>query len=360
MPVIFAKFKLALNTSANSSSTYGGLGLEPHNRKALLDRLTNFQVSINKHVVCKKHKPICYTSSMEPSQPVSNFELNDIAQDYKRYVRTEMQSQLKQSWLIMISSILGIISISAYFYFWSILPVRLPDYFGMPLFFSILALFAIAGFKSPPNLYANAKLDLRHLFMQQAASRLGFSYQPKGDTTTMQGSSFDLGHARAMTDVIAGFYHNYQLQISLYTATYGYDRDGFVGNYTIFTFDLPRPVPALLLCPSLRTGLSWNNRMFSKNKAPIGTEPVVLEGQFNAIMSLDVQTGYQVMAREIFTPDYMLNTIEDFQEVRIEVSGNQFHVIVPIITNKQKFTSCLDWVEQIVNHMSHYLLREIN
>ncbi|HTR18692.1 MAG TPA: hypothetical protein VMH91_01780 [Candidatus Paceibacterota bacterium] len=178
----------------------------------------------------------------------------------------------------------------------------------------ILPILPILGISWLYNYY---RLRVQHLFVEQIASTLGYTYEESAPVESVVGTSLAIGHSQRVYDVISGTYHSYPVRIFTYQYTVGYGKNARTYTKAVFELTYTNALPHIILKPA-----SWTNEFGSV----AGMSTVNLEGDFGKHFTLLVGNDAQVQAREIFEPDIMQDLIQKFSGYNCEIVGNKVYL----------------------------------
>ena len=153
--------------------------------------------------------------------------------------------------------------------------------------------------------------------MRQFADANGYQFSPTGDPAEFDGSLFQLGDSKQVSDVIRATY----LGCPIVLFRYKFYRGKAVGKYTVLQLQFDADMPDLYLRPAILPGSP-----FVSKASGDGAEYVRLEGDFSTVLSLDIQKGYEVEALEVFTPDVMGYLMDNCKNFSIEILNNHLYV----------------------------------
>jgi hypothetical protein len=97
------------------------------------------------------------------------------------------------------------------------------------------------------SLYAYQFSRVQHLFIQQMAIALGFTYSNFAPSETVSGTFFTLGHSPRLGDVMSGTYKGHPVRIYSYQYTVGYGKDRHTYTYTVFELKHDAPLPHVIM-----------------------------------------------------------------------------------------------------------------
>lgn len=173
---------------------------------------------------------------------------------------------------------------------------------------------------------------IQSLFMRQVADKLGYRYNFAGNLFDVRGKLFEIGHDRKIQNVLSGKYLNIPLKIFNYCFTIGYGKHKRTYNYTIFEAQFNTNLPNIVL---LAGGFSI---LFDTDMLPMikGKEKLSLEGDFNKYFTLYIPNDLQIEVLEIFTPDVMVEFIDKFQGMNMEISKDKMYIYTKKIVSTKK------------------------
>ena len=187
----------------------------------------------------------------------------------------------------------------------------------------------------PANMYIYYKSQMQHLFTQQIAQVLTFTYAPKGDPATVASTILKAGHDIKMEDVMVGMYQQNPIRIYNYTSTIGYGRGSHTDSYTVFEIAFDKKLPDIVLQPASAFYVSSDRTI------------VQLEGDFNKYFNLHAPQGYDMEIRVIFQPDLMADLVDKYRAYSIEIFQNKVYVLAPVLTNKANFLNTHDLMDSL-------------
>jgi len=158
---------------------------------------------------------------------------------------------------------------------------------------------------------------VRDEFMRQFADANGYQFSPTGDPTEFDGSIFQLGDSRQVSDVIRATY----LGCPIVLLRYRFHRGKAIGEYTVLQLQFDADMPDLFLQPAILPGSPFMSKTSGED-----AEYVRLEGDFSKVLSLDIQKGYEVEALEVLTPDVMEYLMDNCKNFSIEILNNHLYV----------------------------------
>ena len=181
------------------------------------------------------------------------------------------------------------------------------------LVFAVMGIFLVIGIVSN---------QMRSYLMEQFAKSLGFSYEPKGDLTTVAGTIFNVGHSQEMKNVISGKDGDgHPIRIFSYNYTVGSGKNAHTYYFTIFENTFLGKMPHILL----------HKQSFFADIEPdlSGAEHIKLEGDFGKYFSLSVEKEFEIEALQIFTPDFMQELIENAKKLNFEFFQSKLYIYTP-------------------------------
>ncbi len=234
--------------------------------------------------------------------------LDESIDDVNKSVKEIFLKRKKILW----AGIVATIAWETLIYFWLVLvpPVDNND----PRAFGFIApVFIFLG------LYVYVHSKVHHEFMQQFAAANGYGYQKISSLDGLSGAVFNIGHSRSVQDFITGEYQGNKFALFNYSYVTGGGKTSETHNNTIFQVPCPNPLPPILLVAGIR---------FFSNLRPNfpDSEILKLEGDYNKYFTLYTRKEFEIEALEIFTPDFMGKTKDDYKEFSIEFSGQQMYI----------------------------------
>ncbi len=157
--------------------------------------------------------------------------------------------------------------------------------------------------------------------MKQFAIANGFKYSESADMVVRPGVAFEIGQSRIITNLIAGTYLDYPIELFNYTYTrIGNGKQTERFYFTILEIDCSYFLPHIFLKNNdLNFGKSLE--MYFKNEQKIN-----LEGNFNKQFTLLTPIGWQIETLQIFTPDFMAKMLDHWNKFSLEFIGKRMYV----------------------------------
>jgi len=217
------------------------------------------------------------------------------------------------------------------FFCYLILTSGLPDVDLRIIFVPIVPLMV------PLMMYGYYQSRVQHVFIQQLAATLGFSYSQHADRSTVSGTFFDLGHSQSLADVMAGTHKNYPMRVYTYQYVTGSGKSQETHTYTVIEMRYGKPLPHVTMnLPEFGT--------------PGGVERVELEGNFNDTFKLYVSTGQQMEIREIFQPDVMQDFLASLTGYSMEIYGDALYLMTHrTFSKRQDFLDMIAAVDTVLD-----------
>jgi len=205
-----------------------------------------------------------------------------------------------------------------------------------------LAIFSLAAFG---GLYAYAFSKMKHLFMQEFASSIGFSYSLTLEPASLKGRLFALGHSARCDDVLSGSYKGFPMRIFNYYFTVGYGKHQRTFSFTVFELRFKARLPEIFL-------ISKSERADLFGSSLGAGESVRLEGDFNKYFDLYVPKGSEQEAYEIFTPDSMATLIDKANNLDFQFIEDRLYVYEgKIIETRPEMQATFALVDSLVDMM---------
>jgi len=176
---------------------------------------------------------------------------------------------------------------------------------------------------------------VQHLFVQQLAAAIGYSYSSFAPNNTVAGTFFNLGNSSTLGDVMEGTLKNKPVRIFTYTYVTGSGKTRETHTYTVFEMQYGLPLPHILMnLPILFI--------------PENMEPVELEGGFEEHFKLYTPKGMQMEVREVFQPDVMEDIMKSLSSFSLEIAeGTVYLMKKGAFTKKQTFLDMRSAVENL-------------
>jgi hypothetical protein len=241
---------------------------------------------------------------------------------------------------------------------------RHPGYFTIPLGIAVALEIAIIALGAsdirlyffplvlPFIGYSIARSKIQHEFMRQFALANDFSYAPTGSLDGLDGSLFQIGHGKSVSDVVSGQFQGHPITLFTYTYVTGYGRSEQTHTYTVYELQFDITLPDILL---ENTSHTFGESLFEKMSAK---EFIRLEGDFNKYFSLSIPKGYEVEALEIFTPDVMQELIEKAKAFSMEiVNGHLFIYGNGVLGTKQGLYDLYGLAQYFIEKLGPVLAR---
>jgi hypothetical protein len=241
---------------------------------------------------------------------------------------------------------------------------RHPGYFTIPLIIAVvieimfiwLGISDIRIYIFPAILpfigYTIARGKIQHEFMQQFAATNGFSYTSIGSLDGLDGTLFQVGHNKLVTDVINGQFQGHPISLMTYKYVTGFGKSQQTHYYTIYELQFDITLPDILL---ENVGHSFGEPLFGKLS---GKELIKLEGDFNKYFSLSIAKGYEIEALEIFTPDVMVELIDKAKQFSLEiVNGHLFIYGNGVVGTKQGLYDLYGLAQYFIEKLGPVLTR---
>ena len=205
----------------------------------------------------------------------------------------------------------------------------------------------------PVGIYTHFKLQMQHLFMQQIAQVLGFTYAGKGDLTSVTSKILNAGHDNKMDDAMVGIYQGYPMRVYNYTFTIEYGKSAHTKEYTVFELTFDKKLPDIVLRPVM--SLSIGGFSVTPNISSSNETSVRLEGDFNKYFNLETPKGYDMEIRVIFQPDLMAELIDKYQRYSVEIFQNKLYVFATTLTKKTDFLATHDLIDSLFTKILPYI-----
>jgi hypothetical protein len=188
-------------------------------------------------------------------------------------------------------------------------------------------------------LYRYYRSKVQHLFAQQLAADIDFTYETNASPATVSGTFFSLGHSAKLSNVMSGTHAGQPVRVYTYQYTVGYGKNQHTHIYTVFEMDYGATLPHVIVnVPELF--------------APSDMERVELEGGFNKDFNVYVSKGAQTEVREIFQPDVMQDLVSSFKSFSMEISGKNVYLMQKgALTKKQTFLDMLDLTDHLLDKL---------
>lgn len=168
-------------------------------------------------------------------------------------------------------------------------------------------------------LYAIVFNKMTEYLMRQFAKSLGYEYASSGDTTSVFGALFHIGHSHSISHVLSGSKESHPVRIFLYSYVVGQGKNSRTYRYTVFEKTFDCIVPHILV---------HKPEIFFSEDVPVffGGVDITLEGNFNKYFSLTVEKDFEMEAHQIFTPDVMEELIETSKTFSFEFIQNRLYI----------------------------------
>lgn len=263
-------------------------------------------------------------------------DLSSALDNIKKGTRFYMKESFKKNFLLYGAGCLLLILFTVALFF----VLRDPGVF----FLIILACF---------YLYVHFFQKARHIFMQRVADKLEYSYFPYGSLEDVQGGLFQIGHSQRIEDVVSGKYQDMPIKIFNYYFTIGHGKNQRNYQYTVFEIEFNAVLPDMVL---LRN--SFFSFLNNIDIGPLtrGKEYLSLEGDFDKYFHLYVPQDFEIEALQIFTPDIMVDFIDKFQSLNLEICGNKMYIFYErIIEKKDEFLAAYDVISRFSKKLAEVL-----
>jgi len=237
---------------------------------------------------------------------------------------------------------------------------------GFTLIFFAFDIFVLAGISILIGSFSY--LNSKELFYKDLAKRLGFEYSAKGSVADVSGLLFDNGTGKKIYSVLSGKRDGYNVRMYDYSYYEANGKNSDRCYNKVFEIEFPFELPHMtlmeirelnILPDFLREGLV---NLSNKKENKYNDEHVDLEGDFNKNFNLLVEKGFQIEAREIFTPDIMQKIIDlginlDFEaclnKLYIYEQGYKWHF--PEGKEIEAFFSAADIIRDIFDDKFHFI-----
>lgn len=155
-------------------------------------------------------------------------------------------------------------------------------------------------------------------FLQQFATKNGFTYQLLGDITTVKGNLFNRGHSKGMTSVVSGRRGELPVRFFLYTYTTGSGKNSTTHEFTVAEVTFGGHVPPMIV----DTKDDWyvDGTWGGKHKK------LSLGNAFDECFTLSVAEEFEIEALEIFTPEVMEGVVTHGKGYSFEFIENHLYV----------------------------------
>lgn len=184
------------------------------------------------------------------------------------------------------------------------------------------------------------------IFMRQFAVANGYKYEKDGTLDELSGFAFDIGHGKKAANIVSGQYQGHPLKLFHYNYTIGYGKHSHTYYLTVFKLTLDVRLTDLLL-RSKRLDFGKSLTLTFKNE-----QQIHLEGDFDQYFTLLAPKGFQIEALQIFSPDFMLQMRDEWQDFSLEFMGNDIYIYcVYKIDKKDKLYKMYDLVRHLLEAM---------
>jgi hypothetical protein len=171
---------------------------------------------------------------------------------------------------------------------------------------------------------------IQHEFMRQFAAANNFSYSTKGSLDDLDGTLFQIGHSKSVTDVVSGSYNDSPMELFTYTYVTGEGKSSQTHNFTIFKFHLNTNMPDIVL---ENKSYFFGEFIFGHKADKVTLE---LEGDFNKYFNLSVPKGYEIEALQVFTPNIMLDLEEKCRLLSLEIVNSHLFIYKNSVIQNRK------------------------
>ncbi len=171
-------------------------------------------------------------------------------------------------------------------------------------------------------IYVNQKIRKR--FWMEFASVNSWQYLEQGNPEQESGVMFRQGDRRSISNVISGFINGRQFRIFSYSFGVGQGKSERIYNYTVFAFKFNGVFPHIYL-----------NNKHNSYGVSVG-ETVHLPSEFEKRFTLSTPRKYEVEALEIFTPDVMVNLLDDKFSHDVEFVNSEVLIFTSGVMNSSK------------------------
>ena len=194
-------------------------------------------------------------------------------------------------------------------------------------------------------LHSYAFSKAKHLFMQEFAASIGFSYSLLLDPSSLKGRLFTLGHSARCEDVLSGAYKGFPMRIFNYFFTVGYGKNQRTFSFTVFELIFKAKLPEIFL-------ISKSERANLFGSSLGAGESIRLEGDFNKYFDLYVPKGSEQEAYEIFTPDNMAKLIDSAKNLDFQFVEDRLYIYEgKIIETRAEMQATFVLVDSLVDMM---------
>jgi len=190
---------------------------------------------------------------------------------------------------------------------------------------------------------------LQHVFMQQFAQTIGYSYTPTIDIKTLNAKLFTLGNGSGrVLDVMSGIYKTRPVRIFNFDFSIPGGKTPMNITYTVLEVTIENSLPNIIL--------NSKDKDFVPKAIykPDNNEHVMLEGDFNDYFSLYVPKGFETDAYTIFSPDKMVTLIDKAKNFSFEFNGNHVYIFsdqqIETREQMQKFFDFSDYLYLSFGH----------
>ncbi len=205
-------------------------------------------------------------------------------------------------------------------------------------FFLLMPIFGLLAF------YGFVSSMVRRRFFEECAGTLGFSYRGKGSFEEFEGSLFNNGHTRRVSNLIEGTIEERPVKIFDYSYTVGSGKNKTTYRFNIAEVIFNHQLPLLTLIEK--------GGMF--NRAPdIDVEKnavkLQLEGDFNKYFDVETEKEFEIEVLQILTPDLMHDLCEKWKHLSLETTDDRLYIYENrLVDNTDELDSFVKLVSRLV------------
>lgn len=238
----------------------------------------------------------------------------------------------------------GILAIAGYGLF-------LGDFDTLSSFLLLAAMLPIFGIALPVSIVAASfERSIQKQFRHEIERQLGLTYTSFGDSKTLSGEIFRMGHSPWITKQYSGLYRDFPVRMFNFGYTVGQGKYSETKWLLVREFDCGFPLPEFVLMPKSlpREGPLWK---------PRNTSRVRLEGNFSDHFDVWIETQHEIEAMVVLEPHVMTLMLDEFPECGFECSGTKFYVF----SNRSMPSRVMDFVKDQgrVRHLFDEILPEL-
>lgn len=169
-------------------------------------------------------------------------------------------------------------------------------------------------------IYAVLARVVSHVFMKQFAEANDFSYEIKGELADKDGVIFEIGHSKDIEDIIRGQFKGHPIELFNYYYVIGSGKHRQEYYFTVMRVKYNTLLPHLFLKDRKDNfGSALTFRFKNEQK-------ISLEGDFDKYFVLFAPRGLQHEALQIFTPDFMHDMKEKWNDFSLEFINSHIYI----------------------------------